>query len=66
MLYAVVYICAEYINPNECNTKTARAYQAYAEPVVVCGLPSQYKIAQSPIAPDEHEYLKIKCVRKDH
>jgi hypothetical protein len=63
-MYTVVFICAAYLNPNECDTKTARAYQTLAEPVVVCGLPSQLKIAQSPLAPDEHEYLKLKCVRR--
>lgn len=64
MNYVVVYICAAWLSPNDCNERTARAYQALADPVVVCGLPSQYKIAQSPLAPDEHEFLKLKCVRK--
>lgn len=64
MIYAVVFICSAAINPNDCDTRTARAYQTLAEPVVVCGLPSQLKIAQSPLAPDEHEYWKLKCVRK--
>lgn len=63
MLYVVVYICAANLAPHECDTRTARAYQARTEQGIACGVPSQLAVAQSPIAPtlESGEYVKVKC-----
>lgn len=63
MLYILVMVCAGNLSAHECNERTARAYQAHVEAGLMCGLPSQLTIAQSPIAPtaDSGEYVKVKC-----
>ena len=66
MLYILTLICAQEIPVAECNTRTARAYQAITEQGVMCGLPSQIKLATSPLAPNEKEYILIQCNAGSH
>ena len=63
MLYVLVFVCAGNLSPHDCNERTARAYQARTGEGVICGLPAQLTIAQSPIAPSSEsgEYVKVKC-----
>jgi hypothetical protein len=66
MVYIVVFICAGYLPHKECDTRTARAYQAHALEGIGCGLPNQMAIASSAIALREDEYVKVKCRIEQH
>lgn len=63
MIYVLTLICAGNVPVADCTTKTARAYHTVTEQSVVCGLPSQNKFPQSPLSPNENEYILIKCKR---
>lgn len=60
-LYVIVLVCAASVQ--DCNVKTARAYQAFAAPPgnIVCGTPATLTITQSAIAPSEQEYIRQRC-----
>lgn len=62
-LYVVVMVCAGHISVHDCNTKTARAYQAFVAPPgnIICGAPPTMTVAQSAVAPNETEYIRQRC-----
>lgn len=60
-LYVFVLVCAASVQ--DCNVKTARAYQAFVAPPgnIICGTPATTTIIQSSVAPAENEYIRQRC-----
>lgn len=59
-MYVVLLVCAANIPRDQCDTAHARMFKASYEMGVVCGLPAIQQ-ADSATAPNEGEYVKIKC-----